>query len=1080
MRVELVRSAVGAALCVAGLAAPSGRPIAAQDYFGQNQVEYRHFQWRVIETEHFSVHYYPSEHAAAYDAARMAEREYARLSRLLNHEFIEKRPILLFASRADFGQNNVTGDLGEGVGGVTEATRDRILLPFTGDLRSFEHVLAHEMTHAFQYDVFGRGHVGAGLRRLAAVNPPLWFMEGMAEYLSLGPDHPLTAAVMRDAVLNGHMPTVDQMTRSPDRYFPYRYGEALWAYIGSRWGDEVIGDILAEVPSGGIERAFRLILGVSLADLGEDWRAAMEAQYLPDVAGLERPRVYAKPLLTPQRTGGTIFVAPTLSHDGRYIAFISTGSFLRGEVFPDLWLADAHTGRRIKRLVESTTNPEFTELNLLYSQNDFSPNGRLLAFTALTDGHHVLYLLDLRRDRVVRRYHLPVDVSSPAFSPDGARIVFTGMRGGVTDLFVIDVAGTHFRQLTDDLYGDRQPQWSPDGRTIAFASDRGPDANLQELRLPRWRICLYDIASGEIAIPSGQQGLNLNPMWSPDGRSIAYISDRTGTANIFLYDLATGHHDQLTRVTGAVSAFTEYSPAITWARQADRLAFTYYENDQYRVWAVDDPRHLREPGPSDSSRVALSNLGRRIVDTANGRLSDVPAATTAPVNDGARATERRAPFGPRSDMSSSPSRSPAASQHALMGRSAGQDFSDTATRTLPDSAHLEDHAYRVGFHADYIADPSIGYVAGSYVSGVYGGTAVLLSDLLGDQRVALAAQLTGRLADAQMLVAYTNLAHRVQYSVGMYEAPYYYYSADQFQATSATGGTESLQLTRDAIRQAFAVAQYPMNRFVRWEMGAHYTALARSTYFTSRQVDVVAYTATGFVLDSVRSVSADKFVQPFVALIGDNALFGTTGPIAGHRFRLEIEPTVGSRSWTEYSADFRRYFPLLFDYLTLATRVLGDVKMGPDELFVPNDVASPYLLRGYDRTAQYYAGCNLTNPGSPGCSLVQTLGSRLVVGNAELRFPIVRRIELGPLPIGLPPIDGLVFADMGVAWSRNQTLYWTRPANFDVSRQRYPLASYGAGVRINLYNLAIMRWDFAVPIDAGWRGYWRWSLGPDF
>ena len=163
----------------------------------------------------------------------MAEREYARLSRLLNHEFIEKKPILLFASRADFGQNNVTGDLGEGVGGVTEATRDRILLPFTGDLRSFEHVLAHEMTHAFQYDVFGHGHAGAGLRRLAAVDPPLWFMEGMAEYLSLGPDHPLTAAVMRDAVVNGHMPTLDQMTRSPDRYFPYRYGEALWAL---HWG----------------------------------------------------------------------------------------------------------------------------------------------------------------------------------------------------------------------------------------------------------------------------------------------------------------------------------------------------------------------------------------------------------------------------------------------------------------------------------------------------------------------------------------------------------------------------------------------------------------------------------------------------------------------------------------------------------------------------------------------------------------------------------------------------------------------------------------------------------------------------
>ena len=129
----------------------------AQQYFGMNQVQYKHFKWRVLETEHFTVHYYPEERAAVMDAARMAERSYARLSRILGHQFREKKPIILFASRADFAQNNVTGDLGEGVGGVTESQRHRLILPLTGDLGSFEHVLAHEMVHEFQYDIFSRG-----------------------------------------------------------------------------------------------------------------------------------------------------------------------------------------------------------------------------------------------------------------------------------------------------------------------------------------------------------------------------------------------------------------------------------------------------------------------------------------------------------------------------------------------------------------------------------------------------------------------------------------------------------------------------------------------------------------------------------------------------------------------------------------------------------------------------------------------------------------------------------------------------------------------------------------------------------
>jgi hypothetical protein len=133
----------------------------------------------------------------------MAERSYARLSRLLQHQFREKKPIILFASRGDFAQSNVFGDLGEGTGGVTDPLRQRMAQPFTGDYRSFEHVLMHEMVHAFQFDIFSRGRAGANLQTLSQVNPPLWFMEGMAEFLSLGYGHPQTDAWVRDAAING-------------------------------------------------------------------------------------------------------------------------------------------------------------------------------------------------------------------------------------------------------------------------------------------------------------------------------------------------------------------------------------------------------------------------------------------------------------------------------------------------------------------------------------------------------------------------------------------------------------------------------------------------------------------------------------------------------------------------------------------------------------------------------------------------------------------------------------------------------------------------------------------------------------
>ncbi|MEO8909111.1 MAG: peptidase S9, partial [Gemmatimonadaceae bacterium] len=579
----------------------------AQQYFGMNQVQYRHFDWRVIETEHWLVHYYPEEKAGAMDAARMAERSYARLSRVLDHQFREKKPIVLFASRAEFAQNNVTGDLGEGTGGVTEYARGRMILPLTGDLGSFEHVLTHEMVHEFQYDIIARGKAGANVQTLNQIDPPYWFMEGMAEYLSSGPAHTLTTTWLRDAAVNGNLPSIEQMTERPDKYFPYRYGEALWEYIGQRWGDVAIGEILQNTTTLGIARAVQRQLGLTLHELSDDWRESVNAKYLPQAATLDRPRSFSQPLLTEKKSGGQIFLAPSLSNDGNRIAFLSNGNEKRGELFIDLWLADARTGKRIKRLVESTLNPNFEELRLLYSQSSFSNSGRMLAFTAQHEGKDVMYLMDVAKTKVTARIDLPsVDaIWSPVWSPDDRQIAFSGTHGGITDLYTVDVDGKNLRQLTNDEYGDMQPAWSPDGTRLAFATDRGPETNLSILKFSKWRIAVIDLKSRAIEVLPGQGGLNLNPAWSPDGHQVAFVSDRTGIPNIFLYDFNDHQHYQLTNVLGGVSAITEYSPAISWARGADRIAYTNFEKGDYTVWTIDNPRALKKTAFNPNAATSL-------------------------------------------------------------------------------------------------------------------------------------------------------------------------------------------------------------------------------------------------------------------------------------------------------------------------------------------------------------------------------------------------------------------------------------------------------------------------------------------
>ncbi|HYF38407.1 MAG TPA: hypothetical protein VD930_01880, partial [Gemmatimonadales bacterium] len=247
-------------------------------YFGRNKVQYQKFDFQVLKTEHFDIYFYPKERAAAAQAARMSERWLARLSRVLNHELSGRQPLILYASPAEFQQTNaIGGDIGEGTGGVTEALRRRIVLPVGGTLADLDHVIGHELVHAFQYDMTGSGRATSLGALPGATSLPLWFIEGMAEYLSLGPIHAPTAMWMRGAIQDTGKDTLPSFRQLEDpRYFPYRYGHALLSYVAGQWGDRAIGQLLRRAGRRrGVDQAIREVLAIHPDTLVARWHAAI-------------------------------------------------------------------------------------------------------------------------------------------------------------------------------------------------------------------------------------------------------------------------------------------------------------------------------------------------------------------------------------------------------------------------------------------------------------------------------------------------------------------------------------------------------------------------------------------------------------------------------------------------------------------------------------------------------------------------------------------------------------------------------------------------------------------------------------
>ncbi len=1048
---------------------------AHAQYFGQNKVQYSRFHFKVLETEHFDLYYYQVEHSAALDVARMAERSYTELSTVLRHEFRERKPIILYASLSDFQQTNTQPDeVAEGVGGFTDFIKHRIVIPLTGSYADVEHVLQHEMTHQFQYDVWSGGRAGGGVQTLIALNPPLWFVEGMAEYLSIGGIDPNTAMWLRDAAQEGKIPTIHQLETDP-RIFPYRFGQALLAYVGQRWGDEAIGAILSASRSGSLEGAFRRVIGLNFQQLGDQWRDAVAREYLPQLPDADKASVISQTVLTKARSEGTLHLAPALSPDGTKVAYFSEKNFY----FVDLWLADVATGKADHRLFKSTWSSNYETFRFINSSASWSADGKYLAFAGKNGAHDDIIILDVAQNQRVNTIHTDLSgVTTPDWSPDGKQLVFTGYDGGLSDLFIVDRDGRHLRRLTHDKYADLNPAWSPDGTTIAFTTDRGPETNFQTLHFGNYRLALYHLNTGAIELLQGMDhGKNSDPQWSPDGHTIAYISDRTGVSNIYLYDVGSGLSYQITNFFTGAQGITPLSPVLSWARQSDKLAYVYYEDGDYDVYVMSNPESRRKEPWSPAAVVAATPGTNATPPT----VTPPPADTTKVVTAGGTSLYRSA-----TGLRPADSVAQATNSEHPSGELSIAALIDTTSR-LPDTNTFAMRPYKTVFTPDYVARPSIGYARSNFGNGFFGGTTVQLSDMLGDHELLFSGYVNGRIDEAQVLAAYVNLTRRVNWAVGISQDPYFFYNGSGYLVGSPSPSEDTYvtEIRRIVLRSGFATGYYPLSRFQRLEAGVHVTNVEDAVLDYLEPFDPSSGLLTENPSTKKTVLSETGFVQPSLAWVYDNSIEGYTGPFLGRRSRIEVAPAIGGWTYLQTTFDYRRYDRVAGPF-TLATRALYLGRTGRSADEFQQYLGYPDLIRGWTAGSFDRHECavlTVADPGSQtGCAAEdQLLGSSIAVFNAEIRFPILTQQYMHWLPNLFPPIEGALFYDAGVAMNDSTTFTFNRASGTSPELVRTPLQSVGLSIKINALGFVVLRFDYAKPLNRpGVSPYWTISFGPAY
>jgi len=810
---------------------------------------------------------------------------------------------------------------------------------------------------------------------------------------------------IRDATLHNRLPDLRKLTTDP-RYFPYRYGEALLAYIGGRFGDEAVVRYFLAAGLVGIEPAFDRVLGLSAKQVFADWQEASRELYNPVIA--TRPSRLGAPLLGKLNTRADLNLGPALSPDGNLIAFLST----RDLFDIDLFLADAHTGKVLRRLVSATTNAHFDALRFIDSAGTWSPDSQRLGVVLFEKGDNYLGIVDVNSHRVDQIRVPGIDaITNIAWSPAGNVIAISGQKTGVTDLFLYNLDTKQVRQLTDDKYADMQPAWSPDGKQIAFVTDRGAGSDPALLHFSEMAIATIDVDGGQVhLLPLFSNTRHISPQYAPDGRSLYFIANPEGVPDLYRYTFAGGTIEKITNVQTGVAGITEMSPALSVADRTGQIAFSLYEDDDYNIYQL-------PPAPQ----------GVAVAATQSPAPNETPRAAVLPP---LRAT----------------------------GSEITAYLSNPSQGLLPANTVFNERKYRPGLHVAYVGPPTIGAGVSQFGVGVGGTVSAYYTDILGQQNVGftLVGTGTGVGSVADQIggeVFYLNQQNRFNWGVDLTHIPYVSLIPGFTQGTvngQFANIYQELQIT-ETIDDTSLLAQYPFSSTRRFELSG-----GVERYALKEDLEELAVDGAGNIISDTRTRLPNGFsvslLKTSAAFVGDSSVFGFVSPVRGTRYRYEADSLTGDLRFTTLLADYRHYFFLR--PVTLAVRGLHYGRYGRDsdnfDVLSPIDLGYSYLVRGYDSVS---LGECVSTPTSNCPVYDRLIGSRVASASIEARAPLLGTKEYGLINAPAVPTEMEAFFDIGEAWDAHQTPKF----NFkrDSTSTLVPVASVGVGLRILLSYIPI-------------------------